>query len=95
MIIETYISTAACQLSPYQKSQLLLLRDNGSKEFASMLSTLAENCFSSPNEPPDHGLFALASRFNHSCLPNAMIPSTRADAIELYATKYIEAGEEI
>ncbi|OQD60462.1 hypothetical protein PENPOL_c004G02060 [Penicillium polonicum] len=94
-VIENCIVAAACQLSPNQKAQLLLLRDNGSKEFANMLHMLAENSFSSTNEPPDHGLFVLASRFNHSCLPNAMIPSTRADAIELYATKDIEAGEEI
>ncbi|OQE22718.1 hypothetical protein PENFLA_c012G06889 [Penicillium flavigenum] len=39
--------TAFSQLSPKEKTQFLLLRDNGSKEFKSWFDVLAENCFSS------------------------------------------------
>ena len=73
------------QLSPPQKQQFLLLRDNASAPFATMEHAFAENSFNlaTPDglrtpRPPAHGLFLLHSRFNHSCLPNAKVPTTAA-----------------
>ncbi|KAJ6183861.1 hypothetical protein N7519_005162 [Penicillium mononematosum] len=94
-VMEVDVLTAFSQLSPKEKTQFLLLRDNGSKEFKSWFDVLAENCFSSADDSPAYGLYTLSSRFNHSCVPTARFPTTSEPFIELHATKDIEAGEEI
>lgn len=91
-VMEVSIFDAFFQLSPDERTQFNLLLN--SKQFTSLLNMLAENSFSA-DVPPAHGLFPLCSRFNHSCIPNARSPTARADVTELYATKDIEAGEEI
>ncbi|KAJ5178575.1 uncharacterized protein N7500_001274 [Penicillium coprophilum] len=94
-IMECNIFTAFMQLSPSQKEQVLLLRDNGSEKFQSFVDILSENSFAVGAEYPGRGLFTIGSRFNHSCLPNARAPITPGPFIEFYAIKDIEAGEEI
>jgi hypothetical protein len=86
---------AIIQLPPIQQNQLRLLRKNGAEKFTSFLDIIAYNSFDSGDGTPSHGLFPLGSRFNHSCLPNAMVPFTAGPFIELYAINDIEAGEEI
>lgn len=58
---------------------------------------VAENSFSiGNNTSPAWGFFVLHSRFNHSCLPNCKIPDTiRDDTMASFATRPIDAGEEI
>lgn len=104
-IREQDIWQAVLQLPPLQKQQFLLLRDNASGTFASMQDAFAENSFdlASPDEygrvtrPPAQGMLLLLSRFNHSCVPNAKIPTFRGNeqALAILATRGIAAGEEI
>ncbi len=104
-IREQDIWQAVLQLSPDKKQQFLLLRDNASGTFASMQDAFAENSFdlASPDEngrvtrPPAQGLLLLLSRFNHSCVPNAKIPSFTGNALvaAIVATRGIAPGEEI
>lgn len=57
----------------------------------------AENSFNiGSNTSPARGFYVLHSRFNHSCLPNCKIPDTiENDTIASFATRPIDAGEEI
>ncbi|KAH8787158.1 hypothetical protein BGZ57DRAFT_879977 [Hyaloscypha finlandica] len=55
----------------------------------------AENSFSLSDNPSKHGLFLIHSRFNHSCIPNCNVPSTKGEIIASSATRDIVGGEEI
>ena len=104
-IAEEDIREAFQQLPPQKKQQFLLLRDNASTPFTSLIAAMAENTFNlaTPDgtigehlRTPAHGLFLLHSRFNHSCLPNSNIPTIHeGEVIARFATRDIEAGEEI
>jgi hypothetical protein len=98
-ITDYHVSIAFQQLLPSQKAQFLLLRDNGSGCFTSMNEAFAENSFNIANsdhdEPEAYGLFPLHSRFNHSCTPNSKIPTVSGEVISSFATRDIDAGEEI
>jgi hypothetical protein len=67
--------------------------------FRSFNEAFAENSFgivtSDPKNPPAHGLFLLHSRLNHSCTPNSKIPVPSGQTISAFATRDIDAGEEI
>ncbi|KAI2731881.1 hypothetical protein CBS147332_1020 [Penicillium roqueforti] len=73
--------------------QSLLIQNNESEEPKGLLETLSENYFTSALK--SIGFYTLGSRFNHSYIPNARVPSDPRPFIELLATKKIEAGEEI
>ncbi|KAK4867067.1 hypothetical protein LT330_007808 [Penicillium expansum] len=94
-ITEVDISAAHLKLSTSQKAQFSLLRDNGSKFFTSLRNAMAQNSFDISDGSPANGLFLVHSRFNHSCLPNSQVPAFHGETIRLYATKDIQAGEEI
>lgn len=94
-ITEDDVWKAFQQLTPRGKQQFLCLRDNASKLFSSMGYALAENSFALQDITPMHGLFLLHSRFNHSCVPNAKLPSTAGKIIAIFATRDIDVGEEI
>ncbi|CDM31388.1 SET domain [Penicillium roqueforti FM164] len=84
---------AVMELSPTELVQSLLIQNNESEEPKGLLETLSENYFTSALK--SIGFYTLGSRFNHSCIPNARVPSDPRPFIELLATKKIEAGEEI
>ncbi|KAL2194263.1 hypothetical protein P885DRAFT_71576 [Corynascus similis CBS 632.67] len=101
-ITEQDVWQAFQQLPSKEKEQFLLLRDNSVKPFASMNAACAENSFSlatpeksKKSKAPAHGLFLLHSRFNHSCLPNAKIPTVEGESIKSFAVRDILPGEEI
>ncbi|KAE8139738.1 hypothetical protein BDV38DRAFT_39848 [Aspergillus pseudotamarii] len=98
-ITEEHVRMAFQELSPSQQAEVLLLRDNGSMAFPSLNQAFAENSFcittADPDRPPAYGLFPLHSRFNHSCIPNSKIPVTKGETISIFATRNIDAGEEI
>ncbi|PQE16413.1 SET domain protein [Rutstroemia sp. NJR-2017a BVV2] len=62
-----------------------------------MADAWAENSFSMYNtsQTRGHALFILMSRFNHSCVPNAMVPTRDNEAAAIFAVRDIELGEEI
>lgn len=97
-ITEEHVTMVFQKLLPSQKAEFLLLRDNGSTVFRSLIEAFAENSFgivtSDPNKPLAHGLFPLHSRFNHSCAPNSKIPTTSGETISAFATRDIDADEE-
>ncbi|KAI1381783.1 hypothetical protein F4677DRAFT_3840 [Hypoxylon crocopeplum] len=90
-------SEAFRQLTPSQKQQCMLLRDNASKGFTSMLAAFTQNSFTSnpDNGPPHHGLYLLLSRFNHSCIPNSYVSYKGDEVTASYATRHIVVDEEI
>ncbi|EXJ78322.1 hypothetical protein A1O3_09483 [Capronia epimyces CBS 606.96] len=94
-ITEADIRAAFDRLGPSEKRQFLLLRDNGSSPFSNMERLCAENSFTLSTNSPGHGLFLLHSRFNHSCVPNSKVPTTGDEVIVSYATRDIDADEEI
>ncbi|KAF2500678.1 SET domain-containing protein [Lophium mytilinum] len=94
-ITEQDIWTAFEQLLPGEKEQFLYLRDNDSRPFVRITDAFAENSFSTSAHPPMRGMFLLQSRFDHSCVPNSKIPETGGEPIARFATRTIEAGEEI
>ncbi|KGO68388.1 hypothetical protein PITC_070130 [Penicillium italicum] len=97
-ITDYHIAMAFQQLSPGQKAQFLILRDNGASCFTSLNEAFAKNSFninSNLDEPESHGLFPLHSRFNHSCLPNSKVPTVSGEVISSFATRDIDVGEEI
>ncbi|KAJ5870837.1 hypothetical protein N7455_005778 [Penicillium solitum] len=98
-ITDYHVTMAFQKLSPSQRAQFLLLRDNGASCFTSMNEAFAENSFNIANsyrdEPEAHGLFPLHSRFNHSCIPNSKVPTVSGEIISSFATRDIAVGEEI
>lgn len=63
-----------------------------------MMESFAANLFEVPpgeNGPLRVGLFVLLSRFNHSCEPNAKVPTLESDKRCIVATRDLKAGEEI
>ncbi|KAI2602232.1 hypothetical protein GGR54DRAFT_531612 [Hypoxylon sp. NC1633] len=102
-ITDADISVAFQKLSPRQKQQFLLLRNNASSHFTKREHAFAENSFrimmpnstGSLSNGPAHGLYLLHSRMNHSCIPNSTVPTTNGIIITSYATRDIPAGEEI
>ncbi|KAF4974825.1 hypothetical protein FZEAL_8321 [Fusarium zealandicum] len=102
-ITEQDIRAAFQGLPPRSKQQFLFLRDNAYGKFTDMKSACAENSFQVASEAEmekgvrAYGLFILLSRFNHSCVPNSIVPvtTTGREAIASYATKDIMPGEEI
>jgi hypothetical protein len=79
-------------LSESQKEQFHLLRNNASTPFKSPLETFLQNC--SGVEMED-GMFIMSSRFNHSCIANAVFRTPTADTVTMLAAKNIAPGEEI
>ncbi|KAK2747986.1 hypothetical protein FQN57_001577 [Myotisia sp. PD_48] len=79
------------------KQQFLCLMASDSPSSSPMAGILAENCFNLPLAmgAPALGLYILLSRFNHSCVPNAKVPSSGSDILTIFATKDIAVGEEI
>ncbi|KAK3305711.1 uncharacterized protein B0T15DRAFT_511603 [Chaetomium strumarium] len=71
----------------------------GPFEFKNLLELFNEKAFPYHNlglkGSPAWGLFALHSRFNHSCLPNCVVPTNDDQHIMSFATKDIALGEEI
>jgi SET domain-containing protein len=69
--------TAFQNMSPEAKRQFLCLLNNGGEPFSTMADVWAENSFSMYNKSQSrgHALFILMSRFNHSCVPNAVVPT--------------------
>lgn len=98
-ITDEHVTMAFQKLWHSQKAVFLLLRENGSRVFRSFNEAFAENSFSIAasdlSKPPAHGLFPLHSRFNHSCIPNSKIPTSSGEIISAFATRDIDAGEEI
>ncbi|OIW29712.1 SET domain-containing protein [Coniochaeta ligniaria NRRL 30616] len=102
---EDDVPASVRQLSPKQREQFKLLRNNASAHFPDMGLAFAQNNFYFTG--PSHlggagdtcGCFLLMSRFNHSCLPNAAVPNSGGqgdkNGLVCCATKDIAAGEEI
>ena len=94
---EGVVSSAVNRLSPQNLQQYLSLMNahNGSGKFKSPLTGLFQtNSFTLDNDTA--GIFIQASRFNHSCSPNARYswnPEIKCFAI--YALRDIAAGDEI
>ncbi|CAI7629722.1 unnamed protein product [Penicillium viridicatum] len=90
-ITDYHVTMAFQKLSPSQRAQFLLLRDNGTNRFTSMNEAFAENSFNIANsdrdEPEAHGLFPLHSRFNHSCIPNAKVPTISNAGLDMSVIK--------
>jgi hypothetical protein len=98
LINESDILTAFGKLEPGAKHQILQLRNNAGAPFTLWNSMLAENSFALPRKTgPAYGLYLLASRFNHSCVPNTKVPEPAMGAVEIamYATRDITMDEEI
>ncbi|KAF2641477.1 SET domain-containing protein [Massarina eburnea CBS 473.64] len=93
-ITEHDLYTAFSNLSLPNKAQFSRLRDNASTLFTSLTNAFAENSFATVT-PPGHGLYLLHSRFNHSCIPNAKIPSLDGTSITSFACRDIARGEEV
>ncbi|KAJ5214527.1 hypothetical protein N7449_001696 [Penicillium cf. viridicatum] len=95
-ITDYHVTMAFQKLSPSQRAQFLLLRDNGTSYFTSMNDAFAENSFNIANsdrdEPEAHGLFPLHSRFNHSCIPNSKVPTVSGEIISSFAIRDIDVG---
>lgn len=85
------------RLSESQMQQFLLLRDNGSTSFTDPEDTFLQNCTESKmaDGSPGLGMFTMHSRFNHSCIPNASLPTFTGPTHYLIAAKDIAPGEEI
>jgi len=98
------VARAVKQMPSSRKPLFFLLRDNASGQFRSVNHAFAENSFNMAGEDPGgwqgdgpRGLFLLHSRLNHSCLPNAKIPSRNREITELqsFAVRDILPSEEI
>ncbi|TWU72887.1 hypothetical protein ED733_004199 [Metarhizium rileyi] len=89
--------TISLTLSPVQKHQLSLLRVNGQGPLRGLHHALSENCFEikTPDESMSQGLYVLQSRFNHSCVPNSIVPLQTTPIVTRYAMADIAIGEEI
>lgn len=95
----------AINATPADKiSQFLLLTSTAKGGFPNLRHTFLSNHFGlvldgqiNPNRHEDtaQGLFVLLSRFNHSCIPNALMPISKGDSISCVATRDIRPGEEI
>jgi hypothetical protein len=87
------------RLSESQMQQFLLLRDNGSTLFTDPVNTFLQNCTESrmADGSLGVGMFTIHSRFNHSCIPNASLPTPTGGTMSemLVAAKDIAPGEEI
>ncbi|PNP48780.1 hypothetical protein TGAMA5MH_00234 [Trichoderma gamsii] len=101
-ITEEDVLMAFLRLAPADKETFLRIRDNGSASFESLLATMAQNTFQVHTEGsnlPAFGMFVLLSRFNHSCSPNSMIPTSVSESgretLAILAKRDISAGEEI
>lgn len=98
-ITERDIRRAFERLGPRAKYQFLCLRDNSGLQFQKFEGVFAESSFTqnsaATNTYQGIGLFVLASRFNHSCLPNAATPANEEEIVTLCATRDIMVGEEI
>jgi SET domain-containing protein len=104
---EADVSAAVNKLAPAEKRQFLALRSgpDATQPFKTWGFAFAENTFAitSPggwgaNRGAGwaHGCYLLLSRFNHSCAPNAKVPTGGAgETLRCYATKDVAAGEEI
>lgn len=102
---EQDISKAVQRLPTGQKAQFSSLRINGETPFKSFGQAFAGNSFliTSPDGYDGnrgswaHGCFILLSRFNHSCVPNAKVPTSggSGETLECRAVRDIAAGEEI
>lgn len=101
-ITEGDVRAAFEHLTPSAKQHFLHLRDNACVPFTYMTEAFAENSFAIDSIGPQaeispvHGLFLLHSRFNHSCIPNSKVPTTKDESIiTSFATRDIMPGEEI
>lgn len=100
-ITEEDVRTAFQHLTPSAKHHFLHLRDDACVPFTYMSEAFAENSFEinsigpQAKISPGHGLLLLLSRFNHSCVPNSMVPITNDEIITIFATRDIMPGEEI
>lgn len=100
-ITEEDVRTAFQHLAPRAKEHFLHLRDNACVPFKYMNEAFAENSFAMDSIGPQakispvHGLFLLQSRFNHSCIPNSKVPTTKDEIVTSFATRDIMPGEEI
>ncbi|KAK5988884.1 SET domain-containing protein 5 [Cladobotryum mycophilum] len=85
------------RLPPAKKQQFLLLRENAAQPFNYMEEAFCENSFNvvQPDGATHHGLFLLHSRFNHSCMPNTVIPANDRGVVTSFAIRDILPGEEI
>ncbi|KAJ9489726.1 hypothetical protein VN97_g3538 [Penicillium thymicola] len=90
-ITDYHVTMAFQKLSPSQRAQFLLLRNNGTGCVTSMNEAFAENSFNIANsdrdEPEAHGLFLLHSRFNHSCIPNSKVPTISNAGLDMSVIK--------
>lgn len=101
-ITEEDVLLAFLRLAPADKTQFLRIRDNGSKPFETALEAMFQNVFqvhTKGSDLPAFGMFALLSRFNHSCSPNSIIPTSAKESgretLAILAKRDIEVGEEI
>ncbi|KAK7911912.1 hypothetical protein PG985_014393 [Apiospora marii] len=101
--LEMEIQEAIDGLDDEDIDQFLSLRYNSFEHFNTLEAAFRFNKFTQDGTdyPDDEALLLLMARFNHSCSPNAMIPSTHRipdldpESTALISTKDIPAGTEI
>lgn len=96
---ETTLWAALRATNPSQDAldQLACVRFNGERRHITFCESFCSNCFESVT-PGHKGFHILLSRFNNSCIPNAIIPpeeASEAGGLKLFAIKDIAVGEEI
>lgn len=95
-ITEIDIHNSFNNLTSHEKALFLSLRNNSSTEFTSMRAAFEQNSFDFYSDRGiSFGLLLLASRFNHSCVPNAIAPTSTEEQTTLIARHNIYVGDEI
>lgn len=101
-ITEEDVLLAFLRSAPADKKKFMCIGDNGSGPFESALAAMVQNTFQVHTEGdnrPAFGMFALLSRFNHSCSPNSIIPASVTESgretMAIFAKRDIGVGEEI
>ncbi|RPB22848.1 SET domain-containing protein [Terfezia boudieri ATCC MYA-4762] len=93
--LNTIIATAVKAL-PKDKQVVFLELHNSKTRPGVFLGIWQTNAFGLGSDNDDLGIFELASRFNHSCFPNAVHSwNYNTKKMEIHATKAIPEGTEI
>lgn len=91
------VKQALKRITKAQNEQIQHLRMNGNAAlpYPSAREAFGANCFTCGGSSA--GLFPIMSRFNHSCIGNAIVPpmQNEGDTITLFARLNIASGEEI
>ncbi|KAK7959647.1 SET domain-containing protein [Apiospora aurea] len=98
------VRAAVERLTPEAKAQFFSLRRNSFEPFATLEAAFLFNKFTQEGteHPDDEAMLLLMPRINHSCVPNAVVPSTFVfgdgvdkEASYLVVNKDIPSGTEI